>query len=94
MRNGITGGVLVVIAVLILFVAYGSLYTVGQIQQALVVQLGKPVRVVTEPGLHVKIPLLESVIMTSRVERCSSFTPRFLSSLMIRCVTAVCDRFR
>ena len=63
MRNGITGGVLVVIAVLILFVAYGSLYTVGQIQQALVVQLGKPVRVVTEPGLHVKIPLLESVIM-------------------------------
>ena len=62
MRNGIAGGVLVVIVLLVVIVAYGSLYTVQQTQQALVVQLGKPVRVVTEPGLHAKIPLVESVV--------------------------------
>jgi membrane protease subunit HflC len=62
MRNGIAGGVLVVIALFAVIVAYGSLYTVQQTQQALVVQLGKPVRVVTEPGLHAKVPLVESVV--------------------------------
>jgi len=62
MRNGIAGGVLVVIALLVAIVAYGSLFTVQQTQQALVVQLGKPVRVVTDPGLHAKIPLIESVV--------------------------------
>jgi membrane protease subunit HflC len=43
-------------------IAYGSLFTVYQTQQALVVRLGDPVRVVTEPGLHVKLPLVDSVI--------------------------------
>jgi membrane protease subunit HflC len=62
MRNGITGGVLVTIAVVILIIAYGSLYTVQQTQQVLVVQLGNPVRVVTEPGLHVKLPIVETVL--------------------------------
>jgi membrane protease subunit HflC len=62
MRNGIVGGALVVILLLAAIVAYGSLYTVQQTQQALVVQLGKPVRVVTDPGLHAKIPLVESVL--------------------------------
>ena len=31
-------------------------------QQALVVRLGDPVRVVTEPGLHFKAPLIDNVI--------------------------------
>ena len=37
-------------------------FTVDQTEQALVVQLGQPQRVVTEPGLNVKIPLLQNVI--------------------------------
>jgi membrane protease subunit HflC len=41
---------------------YSSLFTVYQTQQALVVRLGQPVRVVTEPGLNFKVPLIDSVI--------------------------------
>jgi regulator of protease activity HflC (stomatin/prohibitin superfamily) len=33
-----------------LIVAYGTLFTVYQTRQALVVRLGEPVRVITEPG--------------------------------------------
>jgi modulator of FtsH protease HflC len=62
MRFGIAGGVIAVLVIVIAIVAYGSLFTVYQTRQALVVRLGQPVRVVTEPGLNVKIPLIDSVI--------------------------------
>jgi modulator of FtsH protease HflC len=62
MRTNITGGVLAVLAVVVLFVAYLSLFTVYQTRQALVVRLGDPVRTVTAPGLHAKLPLIDTVI--------------------------------
>lgn len=51
-------GVVVVIGGI---VAFDALYTVHQTQQALVLQFGRPVQVVREPGLHVKLPLLQDV---------------------------------
>ncbi|MGE0754975.1 MAG: protease modulator HflC [Alphaproteobacteria bacterium] len=54
------GGVMVVLLVL-LVVANSSLFVVSQIDQALVLRLGKPVRVHQEPGLKVKMPFVESV---------------------------------
>jgi membrane protease subunit HflC len=62
MRLGIAGGVLAVLAIVAAIVAYGSLFTVYQTRQALVVRLGQPVRVVTEPGLNLKMPLIDAVI--------------------------------
>jgi membrane protease subunit HflC len=62
MRLGIAGGVVAVLVIVLAIVAYGSLFTVYQTRQALVVRLGQPVRVVTEPGLNFKIPLIDSVI--------------------------------
>ena len=62
MRFGVTGGVLLVVALAALIVGYSSLYTVYQTQQALVVRLGQPVRVMSEPGLHVKAPFIDAVI--------------------------------
>jgi modulator of FtsH protease HflC len=62
MKLGIAGGVIAVLAVVAIIIGYGSLFTVYQTRQALVVRLGQPVRVVTEPGLHVKWPLIDSVI--------------------------------
>lgn len=44
-----------------LVVIVQSMFTVHQVQVALVVQLGKPVRPVTEPGLHFKIPFFQQV---------------------------------
>lgn len=62
MRFGMTGGVLIVVVLAVLIVGYSSLYTVYQTQQALVVRLGQPVRVVSDPGLHIKVPFIDSVI--------------------------------
>ena len=45
-----------------LVVAYSTFFTVYQTRQALVVRLGKPVRVITEPGLNAKIPFIDAVI--------------------------------
>ncbi|HEY6256347.1 MAG TPA: protease modulator HflC [Xanthobacteraceae bacterium] len=62
MRFNLAGGLIAVIAAAALITAYGSLFTVYQTEQAIVVQLGEPIRVVTEPGLHFKAPLIQSVI--------------------------------
>ena len=43
-------------AVVFLIVLFSSLFTVHQTQQALVLQVGEPRAVVTEPGLHMKLP--------------------------------------
>lgn len=66
MRNNFIGGVIAVIVVAALIVGYSSLFAVYQTQQALVVRLGQPVRVVSEPGLHVKVPFIDSVIAIDR----------------------------
>ena len=61
MRRNVFGGVLAVV-VIVFLVAYGSLFTVYQTRQALVVRLGEPIRIITEPGLHVKWPFIDTVI--------------------------------
>ena len=66
MRIGFAGGVLAVIAVILLIIGYSSLFQVYQTRQALVVRLGNPMRVVTQPGLHVKMPLLDTVIYVDK----------------------------
>jgi modulator of FtsH protease HflC len=62
MKVGFTGGIVAVIAVVVLLFGYSSLFTVYQTRQAIVVRLGDPVRVVTEPGLNFKMPLIDDVI--------------------------------
>jgi len=62
MRSNVIGGVVAVLVVVALIVGYSSLFTVYQTPQALVVRLGQPVRVVSDPGLHVKVPFIDSVI--------------------------------
>ncbi len=43
-------------------VAFSSVYTVDQREQALVLQFGEPKRVVSEPGLQFKWPFVQNVI--------------------------------
>jgi membrane protease subunit HflC len=62
MKLGLAGGALAVILLIVVIVGYSTFFTVNQTQQALVVRLGKPVRVITEPGLSVKVPFVDSVI--------------------------------
>jgi membrane protease subunit HflC len=52
--------VLVAVAV---FVGMSSLFTVHQAQQAIVLQFGNPVRVIQDPGLKLKMPFIQNVVM-------------------------------
>lgn len=62
MRLNVFGGVVVVLVVAALIVAYSALFTIYQTQQALVLRLGEPLPPITEPGLHVKAPFIDTVI--------------------------------
>ena len=62
MRSPVTGIVTLILLLLVAIVVYSSLFTVQQTEQALVVRLGKPVDIATEPGLHFKAPFIDTVI--------------------------------
>ena len=51
------------VAAVLLFVAANSFYIVSQAEQAIVLQFGEPVREVKEPGLKLKIPFIQNVIV-------------------------------
>ena len=62
MRSPVSGIVTLILLFIVAIVAYSSLFTVQQTEQALVVRFGKPVDIATEPGLNAKIPFIDSVI--------------------------------
>jgi membrane protease subunit HflC len=62
MRSPITGIVALFVLFVVVIVGYSSVFTVAQTEQVLVVRLGEQIRVVTEPGLNVKAPFLDTVI--------------------------------
>jgi len=52
---------LVVVVIGLFLLGASALFTVDITQSAIVVQLGKPVRNITEPGLYVKVPFIQEV---------------------------------
>ena len=52
-----------ILCVLLLSLVSISTYVVSETEQALIIRLGAPVRVVNTPGLNVKMPLLDSVVL-------------------------------
>ncbi|GAH58484.1 unnamed protein product, partial [marine sediment metagenome] len=52
----------VILIILVLVGMRTVLFTVDETEQAIIVQLGKYIRTVQEPGLHFKIPLVQTVI--------------------------------
>lgn len=52
---------LLIAAVIVAIVGLSAMFTVDQREQALVVQLGEPKRLITEPGLNFKIPFIQRV---------------------------------
>lgn len=52
--------------VVVLIVGGSTLFTVGQTEQVLITQFGQPVRVITKPGLHAKLPLIQTAISFDR----------------------------
>ena len=62
MKNPFFGGLLAILAALFLVGVYSSAFTVSQTQQALVLRLGDPLAPITTPGLHWKVPFIDSVV--------------------------------
>ena len=55
---------LISMIVIVVIIAAGlttSMFTVDETEQAIVTQLGKPIKDVNQPGLHFKIPLIQKV---------------------------------
>ena len=63
--RGSTIGAIAALFVVVLLVG-SALFTVDQTEQVLITQFGEPVRVITQPGLHVKLPLVQTVIPFDR----------------------------
>ncbi|MDR6304523.1 membrane protease subunit HflC [Nitrobacter vulgaris] len=66
MKIGVLGIAGLLVGLALLVVGYSSVFTVSQTDQVLLVRLGEPVRVVTEPGLHFKAPFVDSVIQIDK----------------------------
>ncbi len=57
---------LIALLVVLAIVSSASLFIVSQTQQALVVQFGKVVRMIGDPGLHAKWPIAQNIITFDR----------------------------
>jgi membrane protease subunit HflC len=64
MSRAMTG--LVAGLIVALFVLGSTLFTVRQTEQVLITQFGEPIRVINAPGLHAKIPFVQTVISFDR----------------------------
>lgn len=56
-------GPIFMIIVLLLIALYTALYTVDQTDQAILIQLGKPIGGTISAGLHIKIPFIQKVVI-------------------------------
>ena len=66
MRRGIFSYLGLAIIVAIGIALYLSVFIVDQTHQALVLRFGNPVRVISEPGLYYKLPLIDNVVDLER----------------------------
>ena len=64
MRNFSLGAIALVLVAVI--GAGSAMFTVQQTEQVLITQFGEPKRLITEPGLHFKIPLIQTIISFDR----------------------------
>lgn len=62
MNNNSRGVIYVLLGFFVLLVGYLSVFTVQETERAIVLNLGKPVRSISEPGLNFKYPLIETVL--------------------------------
>jgi modulator of FtsH protease HflC len=95
MKTNVFSGVLAILLLAAAFVGYLSLFTVYQTQQALVVRLGDPIRKITEPGLHAKLPLVDTVIyVDNRILDLENAAQEVIASDQKRLVVDAFARYR
>jgi membrane protease subunit HflC len=55
-----------VVAIVVIVVALNSFYIVGQAEQALVLRFGNPIRIALTPGLRLKAPFVDTVVVLDK----------------------------
>ena len=79
------------------FVVFGSfgVFTVHQTKQAIVLQFGDPREVVSEPGLHFKLPFLQNVVrLDNRILAYNGGQEEIIASDQKRLVVDTYTRFK
>jgi modulator of FtsH protease HflC len=94
MRSPVTGIVTLLGFLLVVIVGYMSLFTVAQTEQTIVLQFGKPVDVVTDPGLHFKAPWNSVINIDKRILDLENPSQEAIASDQKRLVVDAFARYR
>ena len=94
MRSPVTGIVTLLGLLLVVIVGYMSLFTVQQTEQTIVLQFGKPVDVVTDPGLHFKPPWNSVINIDKRILDLENPSQEAIASDQKRLVVDAFARYR
>ncbi|MFG1358065.1 protease modulator HflC [Xanthobacter pseudotagetidis] len=95
MRSPVIGGVFAVLGVIVLLTVYSSAFIVYQTQQALVLRLGEPLEPITQPGLHWKVPFIDSVVyLDNRILDLENPSQEVIASDQKRLVVDAFARYR
>jgi len=94
MRSPVTGIVALLALLLVMIVAYMSLFTVQQTEQTIVLQFGRPVDVVTDPGLHFKAPWNSVINIDKRILDLENPSQEAIASDQKRLVVDAFARYR
>lgn len=92
-KIGITGLIILVIASAFVFLS--AAFTVHQTQQALILRFGEAIRIVTEPGLHFKLPIADdAVYIDKRILDLDSESQEVIASDQKRLVVDAYSRYK
>lgn len=92
-KIGITGLIIIVIASVFVFLS--AAFTVHQTQQALILRFGEAIRIVTEPGLHFKMPIADdAVYIDKRILDLDSESQEVIASDQKRLVVDAYSRYK
>ena len=94
MRSPVTGIVTLLALLLVVIVGYMSLFTVQQTEQTIVLQFGRPVDVVTAPGLHFKAPWNSVINIDKRILDLENPSQEAIASDQKRLVVDAFARYR
>lgn len=94
MRSPVTGIATLLALLLVVIVGYMSLFTVQQTEQTIVLQFGKPVDVVTDPGLHFKAPWNSVINIDKRILDLENPSQEAIASDQKRLVVDAFARYR
>ncbi|MBR0963223.1 protease modulator HflC [Bradyrhizobium diazoefficiens] len=94
MKSPVTGMVALLGLLLVVIVGYMSLFTVQQTEQTIVLQFGRPVDVVTDPGLHFKAPWNSVINIDKRILDLENPSQEAIASDQKRLVVDAFARYR